>query len=149
AGSYVMELFIASSCAWTATSNVSWATFDTFGVGSGHSRMLIKLANNTTGPARSGNVTIAGRSIPITQLAGPDPVVDGAVDQLQNGSGCLTRNTSNQTLYTSACAWNKSSQKWSLRQASGLDYAVANAGNCIDVYNNAGQIGSQVAGYGC
>lgn len=59
----------AAGCAWTASSNQSWATFESGASGTGNGTVRVKLAANTTQTQRSATLTIAGRTIFITQDA--------------------------------------------------------------------------------
>jgi len=149
-GSYQVELFIASSCSWTASSNVNWATINIYGVSSGHAIMTVTVTDNQSGSsARSGTLTIAGQSIPITQQNGTDYVSNGAVVTMQNGNGCATLNSSTETIYTSTCVSGQANQQFNLTLISGQMYFIANGSNCYNVYGDAVQIGSKVAGYAC
>jgi hypothetical protein len=89
AGTYPVELSIASTCSWTTTNNVSWATPSSTS-GTGHAIFNITLSRNTTAKKRTGTATVAGVSIPVTQLGGSDDVNDTAIVTLANGHGCLT-----------------------------------------------------------
>jgi hypothetical protein len=62
-----------SSCAWTATSAVSWVTITTAGSMSGQGSANYTVAGNPTTSARSGTLTVAGRTVTITQNAGTPP----------------------------------------------------------------------------
>ena len=57
-----------AGCAWTAASNVSWITIASGASGSGNGDVGYKVAA-TTGPARSGSLTIAGRTFTVNQGA--------------------------------------------------------------------------------
>ena len=59
----------ASSCAWTAVSNVPWITVATAG-GSGNGSVRHTVAANT-GAARTGTLTVAGATVTVTQAAAP------------------------------------------------------------------------------
>lgn len=56
-------------CAWTAVSNVPWATISGGASGAGNGRVDFALAANT-GPARSGTLTVATRTVTINQDSG-------------------------------------------------------------------------------
>jgi hypothetical protein len=65
----------APNCSWTATSSVPWITLldsDLAGGASrvGTSRATYSVAPNTTGVARSGNITQAGQTITFSESAG-------------------------------------------------------------------------------
>jgi photosystem II stability/assembly factor-like uncharacterized protein len=148
AGNYPVELFASATCSWQAA-GPGWAAIDTFGTSSGHAILSISVTDNTAGSTRSGTIAVAGISIPITQLGGPNAVQDGGVVTLRNQSGCLTLGSDQVTLRASACNPANPAQQFNLKLAGGLSYSISNTGNCMDVYNDALRIGSQVAGYPC
>jgi len=57
-------------CAWTATSNDSWISITSGGNGSGNGTVNYSVAANTTTTSRNGTLTIAGRTVTITQAPG-------------------------------------------------------------------------------
>ncbi len=57
-------------CAWTATSNDSWISITSGGNGSGNGAVNYSVAANTTTTSRDGTLTIAGRTVTITQAPG-------------------------------------------------------------------------------
>jgi hypothetical protein len=58
-----------AGCAWTATSNASWITITQGATGSGNGTVAFTVAS-TTGPERSGTLTIAGQTHTVTQTSG-------------------------------------------------------------------------------
>src|SRR5688572_24320720 len=58
-----------TGCAWTATSSASWITITGGASGSGNGSVGYSIAANTTTSARTGTVTIAGRTFTVTQEA--------------------------------------------------------------------------------
>jgi hypothetical protein len=60
-----VDVSTAAGCGWTAASNAPWITLDKGG-GSGSGHLKVKVAAND-GPARSGNATIAGRTLTVNQ----------------------------------------------------------------------------------
>jgi hypothetical protein len=62
----------ASSCAWTAASQVGWMTISSPPSGTGSGMVQYLVANNT-GAARSGTLAVAGQSVTVTQDAAPPP----------------------------------------------------------------------------
>ena len=59
----------AAGCAWTAAANASWITISSGATGNGNGSVSFKVAA-TTGPARSGTLTIAGRTFTVNQGLG-------------------------------------------------------------------------------
>jgi hypothetical protein len=58
-------------CDWNAVSNDAFITIDSGTPGSGNGTVNFTVAPNTTGAARSGTLTVAGRTVTITQDAAP------------------------------------------------------------------------------
>jgi hypothetical protein len=59
-----------SSCAWTSVSNVTWITVTAGESMSGLGSTDYSVARNPTTSARTGTLTVAGRTVTITQAAG-------------------------------------------------------------------------------
>ena len=59
----------ASPCQWNASSNASWINITSGAIGTGNGTVIFSVAANT-GPARTGTLTIAGRTFTVTQAAG-------------------------------------------------------------------------------
>ncbi len=59
----------APGCAWTAVSNVQWVTISNGASGSGNGRVDAAFAANT-GPARNGTLTVATRTVTVSQESG-------------------------------------------------------------------------------
>jgi hypothetical protein len=87
-----------SGCAWTASSNAPWLTIAAGRTGSGNGEVQYAAAA-TTGPARSGTLTIAGRTFTLNQgegcaftLSPTSTTIDDDGGQgsfaVQTGSGC-------------------------------------------------------------
>ncbi|MDP8983202.1 MAG: S8 family serine peptidase [Acidobacteriota bacterium] len=65
-----------SACAWSASTTDSWISI-TSGSGPGNGSVAYKLTANNTGSARSGSISVAGISFPVTQpcaFCGSNPV---------------------------------------------------------------------------
>jgi hypothetical protein len=58
-----------TSCSWTAVSNVTWVTITSGASGSGIGGVNFVVASNT-GAARTGTLTVAGKTITFSQAAG-------------------------------------------------------------------------------
>jgi len=67
-----IEVSTGASCAWTATSAVSWMTIPSGSTGTGNGTVAILVQANL-GPARTGTLSIAGRAVTVTQGAAPPP----------------------------------------------------------------------------
>ena len=67
-GDGTVAVTAGAACAWTAASNASWITIAAGATGSGNGSVSYKVAA-TSGPARSGTLTIAGRTFTVNQGA--------------------------------------------------------------------------------
>ena len=65
------NLSATAPCDWNAVSNSSFITIDSGANGSNNGTVNFTVAPNTTGSARSGSLTVAGRNVTITQDAAP------------------------------------------------------------------------------
>jgi hypothetical protein len=73
AGGDVQVVVTASDgCAWTAVSNAVWMTIKSGATGSGNGFAVATVAANA-GVARTGTLTVAGRTVTINQAAQPAP----------------------------------------------------------------------------
>lgn len=67
-GTFQLDVFAANSCAWNASSNVSWITFNTV-AGIGNGQVSYNVATNT-GPHRVGQISVGGQSFTVEQITG-------------------------------------------------------------------------------
>ncbi len=65
--SLVSVMVSSSTCAWTASENLSWVSLSTTG-GTGTGTVIVSVSTNT-GDVRSGSIIIAGKTYSISQLA--------------------------------------------------------------------------------
>ena len=65
------NLSATAPCDWNAVSNSSFITIDSGTPGSNNGTVNFTVAPNTTGAARAGSLTVAGRNVAITQDAAP------------------------------------------------------------------------------
>jgi len=91
----------ASGCPWTAQSNDSWITVTAGANGTGNGTVTFSVAANN-GPARSGTITIAGKTFTINQASGCTFTLSpsNASFMPAGGSGSFNITTSNP-----ACPW--------------------------------------------
>src|SRR5687768_6787353 len=91
-------------CEWTATVNVPWISITSGGTGRGTGTVGITVAA-TTGPPRTGSVTIAGQQFSVTQSQGCTYSIDRPSHNVSSagGSGTLAVTT------TPACPWTAAS----------------------------------------
>ncbi len=101
-----------AGCPWAAVSNASWLTITGGASGSGSGTVTFSIAS-TSGPARSGTLTIAGQTVTVTQGQGctlaispdtqsiPSAGGNGAVS-VTGGAGCPWTASSNASWITIA-----------------------------------------------
>jgi hypothetical protein len=70
-GTGTVAVTVSAGCAWTAASNVSWITVTAGASGSGNGTVAYSVAANTTGPTRTGTLTIASQTVTVTQAGKP------------------------------------------------------------------------------
>jgi uncharacterized protein (TIGR03437 family) len=58
-----------SGCAWTAVSNATWITVNSGASGNGNGTVAFTVAANTTTAGRTGTLTVAGKTVNVTQAA--------------------------------------------------------------------------------
>ena len=72
------NLSATAPCDWNAVSNSSFITINSGTPGNGNGTVNYTVAPNTTGAARVGSLTVAGRNVAITQDAAPSAGNDSA-----------------------------------------------------------------------
>lgn len=92
-----------AGCTWSATKDASWITFPGASSGSGTSWLTYTLATNTSNSPRTGTITVAGRTLAVTQAAAPcSYTVTPTSLTVPNTGG-----TTSVTVQTgSACSWS-------------------------------------------
>lgn len=65
------NLSATATCDWNSVSNSTFITIDSGASGNGNGTVNFTVAPNTTGAARVGTLTVAGRNVTITQDAAP------------------------------------------------------------------------------
>jgi len=58
----------SSRCAWTATESLDWVTITSGASGTGNGTVTYSVSINSSGTSRTGNITIAGQTFPISQV---------------------------------------------------------------------------------
>jgi hypothetical protein len=77
-GSVTVTQNSAAACDWNAVSNSAFITIDSGSSGSGNGTVNFTVAQNATGAARSGTLTVAGQTVTINQDAAPQANTDSA-----------------------------------------------------------------------
>ncbi len=102
-GSQAVTVTAGAGCPWTASSDADWITPATPG-GTGPGRVTLNVAA-TTGPTRSGTVTIAGHALAVTQSPGCSFEVAPLTHDADPTGGSRTVNVT----AAAGCAWSASS----------------------------------------
>lgn len=94
-------------CAWTAQSNDSWITITSGATGTGNGGVTFTIAASTSTSQRTGSLTIAGRTLTVTQAAntGCQYSLGAASQTVPPGGGTATV----QLTTTSQCWWTATS----------------------------------------
>lgn len=108
-GSTTVSVAAPSSCAWTASSQAAWIQVISGAAGSGGGTVGIAVDANT-GPARSGAVVIAGRTVSVGQAgASADPGCTFAIAPAAQTIGAVGGSLAVAVTTTGECAWTASS----------------------------------------
>ena len=99
----------STGCAWTSSSQAGWVTFSGASGGTSNGVVTIIAAANT-GASRSGNVTIAGQALTVTQQGVTAPLCQFSIQptSVSIGAGGGTAPITVQA--GAGCAWTSSSQ---------------------------------------
>jgi hypothetical protein len=124
-GSSAVTVTAGAGCAWTAKSNVSWITVSSGGSGSGNGTVNLTIAA-TSGPGRSGTVTIAGRTFTVNQ-----------------GQGCSFTLTSNSTSVPASGG----SGAFDIRSGDGCGWSAASSAPWLTVISSATGSGNGTVRY--
>jgi len=94
-----------TGCAWTSSSQVPWMTVTSGASGTGNSSAVFSVTGNT-GPQRSGTVTVADRTISVTQSSGCTFTISPMSQTfgVSGGNGVVDVTTN------AACPWQATSQ---------------------------------------
>lgn len=136
-GSRTVNVNAASGCGWTAVSNASWITITGGAAGSGAGVVTLTI-EGTTGPSRSGTVTIAGHAVTITQGEGCTLAIapDSQSVPSSGGSGNVS------VTGGAGCAWTSRSNASWIKIESG----ASGSGNGTVKYSVAATTGAARSG---
>lgn len=104
AGSTSVQVSAAAGCAWTATSGTPWITVASGANGSGPGQVQLATAAND-GPARTGTVAIAGRSLSVAQASGCTYAITPSSQDLGGDGGGVSASVTTGP----ACPWTVTS----------------------------------------
>jgi hypothetical protein len=109
-GTGAVNVSTATGCQWTASSNASWITVVTGAAGSGNGTVTYLVIPNLSG-ARSGTLTVAGRSFTVNQAAVAPCAYSSspATQKVLDPGGTVTVSVTTDA----ACAWTAvSNDSW-------------------------------------
>jgi hypothetical protein len=115
-GNSTFSVATGSTCTWTAVSQSGWITVTSGSSGTGNGTVNFTAAANT-GPARTGNLVIAGETVSVTQPSGTTCSynVTPATRSVPVGGGSSTFSVAT----TSGCAWTAESESGWITVTSG------------------------------
>ncbi len=99
-----IEVSAAASCAWTAASGAGWIGINGAAAGTGNGGVDLAFAANT-GPARSGTVNVAGRTVTVTQDGGCTFSLNQTSQTMPSSGGIGTVSVST----SGGCPWSAAS----------------------------------------
>ena len=112
-GSGAVAVSSQAGCAWTATSSASWITVTSGPTGTGSGSVAFTVGANA-GPARTGSLTIAGRTFTVSQAALCTYGLSKTGETVRANEGSASVDVTT----TSACAWTATSNSsWLLIQS--------------------------------
>lgn len=125
ASSGSLTVTTTAECGWTAVSNVSWLTITSGAAGTGSGTVGYSVTANAGTAERTGNLTIAGQTIPVTQGAPPatctyalNPTSQAFSDAAGAGNIAVTT--------TSNCFWRAVSNATWITVTAGGDFTAGN-----------------------
>lgn len=101
-GTVTVTVATDSTCPWTAVSQASWITVGTASATSGNGTVTLTVAA-TSGPERTGTVTIGGTLFSVSQLSGCTLSFDPLYPYVQGGGGSGSVAV---TASSSECTWS-------------------------------------------
>jgi hypothetical protein len=107
-GATPITVTTVSTCQWTATSNVTWISVAPAGTRAGNGSVGVNVAANT-GSARTGTITVAGRTSTVSQAAGCEYQLSPSDQTVSagGGSGAI------EVTAPAGCAWtSRSNAAW-------------------------------------
>jgi Putative binding domain, N-terminal/Viral BACON domain len=116
---------VSATCQWTATSGATWITISSGAAGTGNGTVSFTVANNT-GAARTGTLSIAGRTFTVTQAGSSSPTppppasCSYSISPRSDSVPALGDTGNVDVSTTSACAWTASSNASWITLSSGV-----------------------------
>ncbi|HEX4964446.1 MAG TPA: BACON domain-containing carbohydrate-binding protein [Thermoanaerobaculia bacterium] len=105
-GSGSAIVFTILDCPWTAESNADWITITSGGSGAGNGTLTYAVAANDTASPRSGNLTIAGQTLIVSE---DSAACTYSIDSAGQGFGASGGNGSVNVTTLAGCDWTAAS----------------------------------------
>jgi hypothetical protein len=133
----------ASGCTWSAASSVPWIGITSGAAGSGTGSVAFHVDANT-GAARTGNITIAGTTVSITQAAASSAACTYSIDSAPQSIGAAGgAGTSIGVRTASGCTWSAaSSVPWIGITSGGSGNGTGSVAFHVDANTGAARTGS-------
>ncbi|HEX4885316.1 MAG TPA: BACON domain-containing carbohydrate-binding protein, partial [Casimicrobiaceae bacterium] len=116
-GTQSVSVTTSAGCTWSASSGAAWMTIGTGASGSGNGTVTYNVSSNT-GALRAGNLTIAGKTVTVTQSA-PATTCSYALTPSTVSVGAAGGTGSTSVTAGSGCAWSSTSSAAWLTIGSG------------------------------
>jgi all-beta uncharacterized protein/BACON domain-containing protein len=118
ANSSSISVTAASSCEWSAGSDSAWISLTGRTSGTGNATVTFSVASNT-GAARSGELTIGDKTVPVNQLAATGACSSTVTPLTISIAAAGSTGTSVSVTSSGACAWTAASNASWISIASG------------------------------
>ncbi|MCA1652124.1 MAG: hypothetical protein LC753_18270 [Acidobacteria bacterium] len=103
-GSPSVDVTTGSSCTWSVSTSTTWITFSGGSSRTGSGAVQLTVASNT-GSARTGTVSIAGRTVSIEQAGAPAPSCSFSINPTSASPPAAGGSTTVAVTTTSGCTW--------------------------------------------
>lgn len=105
-GAQSVNVTASGGCSWAASSTANWITIASGATGSGDGSVVLQIAANPTSVSRTATVSVAGKTITVSQAAAPCEYIVSATSLSFGNAG----NTGSVTVGANAgCAWSAAS----------------------------------------
>jgi hypothetical protein len=136
-----IDIQTQSGCAWTAVSNALWLTITSAGNGTGNGSVAFTVGANT-GAARTGTLTVAGRTFTVTQAAAAGSLCTYTIAPLSQNAPASASTGTVAVTSGAGCAWTATSNAAWITITSG----AAGTGNGSVGYSVAANTGAARTG---
>ncbi len=128
-GTFTATVTASSGCSWNASSTVNWITVAAGASGRGNGTVMYSVAPNSSTASRSGSLSIAGRTLAVTQAAPVPPLSpSSATFTAAGGYGSVTVTLPQANAYWKASSnvnWVTITSGGSSTNGNIVNYAVA------------------------